>query len=89
MVRPERVKSAKMYFLLWACGTIVSGFCGANYLVYKGIKYSKEQITEYTDLFEETLVGFTTGMLFGLFLPFYFVVRVITFPAYIAEKITK
>ena len=78
-----------MYFLLWACGTIVSGFCGANYLVYKGIKYSKEQKIEYTDLFEDTLCGFMTGMLTGLFLPFYFVGRVITFPGYIAGKITK
>jgi hypothetical protein len=80
-----------MYFLLklWACGTIVSGFCDANYLVYKGIKYSKEQKTEYTDLFEDTLCGFMTGMLFGLFLPFYLVVTVITFPGYIAEKIIK
>jgi hypothetical protein len=70
---------------VWACGTIVSGFCGSNYLVYNGIK--RREKTVYIDVIVDSIGGFMIGSVVGFFSPVIISAGVFSIPGYIAGKI--
>jgi hypothetical protein len=71
---------------IWYSVIGLSGFCGANYLVYKGIK---EQKIEYTQIILDSIWGFMTGSVVGFMSPVIVSVGIISIPGYIAGKFKK